>query len=93
MHLILLFFAFAANAHFLTGLSRAGIGYSYGTVVNQNNSLVSQYANPPTVWEEFDIPFPVSFHLGVRETWDQNTIVNFNGSGNKRGEIYLSILN
>lgn len=59
-------------------------------VLELQNNDITQFKNPNAFWNEFSIAYPFGFRAGFREVWDQNTRINFNGSGSQRGEIFLT---
>jgi outer membrane protein W len=62
---------------------------SRSTIADISTTAVTGFTNPPTVWTDIDLGNPVSFHIGIRETIEQNAQIDF-GSGYQRGEIYLT---
>lgn len=69
---------------------RQAIGMSQSTIEDIKPAMFSNYKNPPTIWADFDFGMPLAFHVGVRETLDQNAVVNFYGTTEKKSEIYLT---
>lgn len=69
---------------------RYGVGGSIATVSNSTNRLVGNYEHPATVWQEASAFYPIGLRMGLREVFDQNASVQFNGGAAQRAEIYLS---
>lgn len=81
-----------ATSSILSGLlaPRYGIGFSQSTIVDSKQPLVSKYEHPSAVWQESSVFYPVGIRLGLREVFDQNAGVQFNGNAEQRAEIYLT---
>lgn len=69
---------------------RYGFGFSQAEISDSQNALVTRYKNPAAIWQEASVLYPVGLRLGLREVFDQNAGVMFNGGAEQRAEIYLT---
>ena len=69
---------------------RTGLGMSRSIIRELTPTSITNFQNPVTIWTDVDLGNPVGFHIGLRETLDQNSQVDFGSGSYRRGEIYLT---
>jgi hypothetical protein len=75
----------------LSNFIRVGVGYGWSEIQKSENTRVSGFDKPTTIWEDVDFMFPLGIHLGLHETYEQKANIQFS-SGTKPGELYMTAI-